>query len=156
MTWLRLLYRVTALAALVLAGAATAQTSASHQLAISIPSLLRLRIDQHVTSDHASVPVHLRVEGSRREIEPASTRVEVLANTAWQLSVRDASASDANGLVLHWHALGASGVVRVSPSIVASGGATRGWRPIDVGYAVANEPADGAYRAVIAYTLVRP
>ncbi len=156
MTCLRLVYGVTVFVALMLAGAASAQASASHQIGISIPSLLRLRIDQHVTSDHASVPVHVRVEGSLREIEPASTRVEVLANTAWQLSVRDASDSDANGLVLQWHALGASGVVRVSPSIVASGGATGGWRAIDVGYAVANEPADGAYRATIAYTLVRP
>jgi len=155
-TWLRLLYGVTALVALALAGGASAQASASHQIGVSIPSLLRLRIDQYVASDHASVPVHVRVEGSRREIEPASTRVEVLANTAWQLSIRAASDSDANGLVLHWHALGASGVVRVSPSIVASGGATRGWRAVDVGYAVANEPANGAYGVVIAYTLVRP
>ena len=156
MTWLRLLYRVTALVALVLAGAATAQTSASHQVAISIPTLLRLRVDHLVTSDHASVPVNVHVEGSLHDIEPAATRVEVLANTAWELSVRDASGADANGLALRWHALGASGAVRVSPSIVASGGPTRGWRAIDVGYAVANEPADGTHRAVVAYTLVRP
>ena len=156
MTWLRLVYRVTALVALVLAGAASAQASASHQIGISIPSLLRLRIDQQVASDHASVPVRVRVEGSRREIEPASTRVEVLANTDWQLSVRFAPDRDSAGIEVRWQTSGSSGALLDSPSLIARGRATGGWRAIEVRYAVSSAPFDGEYRGVIAYTLARP
>ena len=156
MTWLRLVYGVTVFVALMLAGGASAQASASHQIGISIPSLLRLRIDQHVTSDHASVPVHVCVEGSLREIEPASTRVEVLANTDWQLSVRFAPDRDGAGIELRWQTGGSSGALLDRPSRIASGRATGGWRAIEVGYAVGSAPFDGEYRGVIAYTLARP
>lgn len=142
--------------ALALAGSTLAQGSASHHVSVSIPTVLRLRIDHQVASDHASVPVSVHVEGARRTIDPAATRVEVLANTAWQLSVSYTPGAGGSGLVLSWHALGGSGVLRASPSLLGADRATGGWRPIDVTYGVVNHPADGHYQGVIAYTLARP
>lgn len=156
MAWLRLVYGASALVTLMLASVASAQTSASRQIGISIPSLLRLRIDQQVASDHVSVPVLVRVEGSSRQIEPASTRVEVLANTDWQLSVRFAPDRNSPGIELRWQTGGTSGALLDRPSLIASGRATGGWRAIEVGYAVGSAPFDGEYRGAIAYTLARP
>ena len=152
----RLAHAVATLAALALAGAANAQASASHTVAISIPALLRLRIDHHEASDHARVPIHVRVEGSRSEVEPASTLIEVLANTGWTLSARFEPEHDSDGIELRWQTDGGSGVLLASPSPVARGRATGGWRAIEVRYAVGGVPIDGAYRGVIAYTLARP
>ena len=153
---MRFLHGLATIAALALAGSTLAQGSANHQVSVSIPTVLRLRLDHQVASHHASVPVSVRVEGALRAIDPTSTRLEVFANTAWQLSVSYAPTAGAADLVLSWHALGASGVLRASSSVLGDGHATGGWRPIDVTYELVSEPADGHYQGVIAYTLARP
>ncbi len=153
---MRFLPGVATIVALALAGSAFAQSSANHQVSVSIPTVLRLRIDEHVASDHATVNVSIRVEGALRTIDPASTRLEVSANTAWQLSVSYTSTVDDSGLVLSWHALGNSDVLHGSPTVVATGHSTGGWRAVHVDYGVVNEPADGDYQGLIAYTLARP
>ena len=153
---MRFLCGAATIVALALAGTTLAQGNADHQVSVSIPTVLRLRIDHQVASDHATVPIKVRVDGSLREIDPASTHLEVFANTAWQLSVSFASTADDAGLVLSWHALGNGDVLRGNPTGVATGRTTGGWRAIDVEYGVVNEPADGYYRGVIAYTLARP
>ena len=153
---MRYSFAVATIVALALVGSTLAQGSANHQVSVSIPTVLRLRIDHTVSSDNASVPVSVRVDGALREIDPASTRLEVFANTAWQLSVSYTPVAGGSGLVLSWHAAGTSGVLRGSPAIVAGGRATGGWRLIDVDYGIVNEPADGTYQGVIAYTLARP
>ncbi len=153
---MRFLCTVATIVALALAGSTLAQGSASHHVSVSIPTVLRLRLDHQVASDHASVPVSIRIEGALRTIDPASTRLEVFANTAWQLSVSYAPVGRDSGLVLSWNALGNSGVLHASPSVLGGGRATGGWRPIDVTYELVSEPADGHYQGVIAYTLARP
>lgn len=153
---MRFLHGLATIVALALVGSTLAQGSANHQVSVSIPTVLRLRIDHTVASDHASVPVNVRVDGALREIDPAGTRLEVFANTAWQLSVSYTPVAGGSGLVLSWHAAGNSGILRSSPAIVAGGRATNGWRSIDVDYGIVNDSADGTYQGVIAYTLARP
>ena len=153
---MRVPFRVAFVVALLLSGPALAQGSAQHQVSVSIPTVLRLRISDRLPRDTVSVPIDVRVDGADRTIDPASTRLEILANTGWQLSARYTAAHVDSGLVLSWHALGEGGVLRGSPSIVAQGRATGGWRAIDVAYGVANAPVDGHYQGVITYTLARP
>lgn len=153
---MRCLYAVATIVALALAGSGLAQSSASHQVSVSIPTVLRLKIDHQTASDQARVPISVTVDGGRSTIDPASTSIEVLANTAWQLSVSFQSAEPSSGIALSWSAGGAHGVLRDTPRVVASGRATGGWHGIDVAYGVVNEPADGVYRGLIAYTLARP
>lgn len=153
---MRVPYRIAFIVALLLSGPALAQGSAQHQVSVSIPTVLRLRIDDRVAHDIVSVPIDVRVDGADRTIDPASTRLELLANTGWQLSARYTAVHADSGLVLSWHALGEGGVLRGSPSIIARGRATGGWHAIEVAYGVANAPVDGHYRGVITYTLARP
>ena len=157
MFWLRW-FRVVpiTIVALALAGTAVAHGGASHQVSITIPTVLRLRVDEREARDTLSVPIRVEVARALHDIDPASTRLQVFANVAWQLSVSYRPVGDASGLVLSWHAHGASGILRSAPGVVASGRETGGWRTIDVDYGVANEPADGEYHGVIAYTLARP
>jgi hypothetical protein len=142
--------------ALALAGAADAHGGANHHVSISIPTALRLRVDEPEARDTLSVPIRVEVTRSQPAIDPASTRLQVFANVAWQLSVSYRPVGDASGLALSWHTQAASGLLRSAPGIVASGPGTGRWRTIDVGYGVANEPAEGEYYGVIAYTLARP
>jgi len=142
--------------ALALAGAADAHGGASHHVSITIPTVLRLRVDEREARDTLSLPIRVEVTRSQPAIDPASTRLQIFANVAWQLSVSYRPVGDASGLVLRWHAQGASGLLRSAPGIVASGPGTGGWRTIDVDYGVANEPPDGEYQGVISYTLARP
>ncbi len=153
---MRFLHGLATIVALALVGSTLAQGSANHHVSVSIPTVLRLRIDNTVASDRASVPVSVRVDGALREIDPAATRLEVFANTAWQLSVSYTPVGGGSGLVLSWHTVGSSGVLGSSPAIVAGGRATGGWRLIDVDYGIVNASADGTYQGVIAYTLARP
>lgn len=153
---MRFPFALATIVALALAGSTLAQGSAQHQLGVRIPTVLRLRIDHQVESARANVPIDVRVEGARHEIDPATTRLEVFANTDWQLSISYTSVGNGSELVLRWHALGSEGVLQVSPSVLADGRATAGWHSIDVRYGIVNEPADGTYQGVIAYTLARP
>ena len=153
---MRFLHGLATIIALALAGSILAQGSANHQVSVSIPTVLRLRIDHQAANDHAAVPVAVRVESAVREIDPASTRLEVFANTDWQLSISYAPINGGSVLALSWHAFGASGTAHRSPSVLTGGRATGAWRSIDVTYGIVDEPADGTYQGMIAYTLARP
>lgn len=74
-------------------GGALAQGTASHQVSVSIPTVLRLRIDDGATSARAALDVTVLVAGDRVRIDPGSTRIEVRANADWALDVRYQAAS---------------------------------------------------------------
>ena len=153
---MRLLLTSLSLCALALPGSAIAQERASHQVRVSVPVVLRLRLDGGAVPNQAGLPLDVHVDGATSVIDPASTRLEVFANVGWQLSVSFVAHEGGEGLVLGWRGAGRDGVLRGSPSVVARGTPTGGWQPIDVAYRVVNEPADGTYRGTIAYTLARP
>lgn len=150
--------RVLALAAAlaVPSGAALAQSSATHQVAVTIPTVLRLRLDDGATLDRASVDVAVQVAGGVVRIDPAATRVEVRANAGWALDAHYRPASGGATLALSatldgatWHRL--SGGARL-----AVGAATGGWRPYTVAYGVPGPVSDGTYLGTVVYTLTQP
>jgi len=67
-------------------GGALAQGTASHQVSISIPTVLRLRIDDGSARDRASLDIAVEVADGVVRIDPGSTRVEVRANAGWAVS----------------------------------------------------------------------
>ena len=135
---------------------ALAQGTASHQVSVSIPTVLRLRIDDGATRDHASLDIAVEVTGDLVRIEPGTTHLEVRANADWALDVgyrpADGSASVPLGASVDggaWHHL--SSVARL-----ASGSATGGWRTFAVQYKLLESLSDGIYRGTVTYTLTQP
>src|SRR6056297_1045482 len=121
-----------ALLALVLAGAVTAQSS-GHGVAVTIPEVLRLRVD------------------------PDARRLEVLAGGRWQLSASYAPAGDGTGSAPPAWSLGDGwNTFRSWDAVVAEGAETCGWRPVDVAYGPSTRASDAVDRGVIVYTLARP
>ena len=135
---------------------ALAQGTASHQVSVSIPTVLRLRIDDSGTRDQASLDVTVSVADAYVRIDPGSTRVEIRANADWALDVQYRAASiEASvpmGATLDgttWHRL--SGGARL-----ATGTATGGWRAFDVQYGLLHSISVGTYRGTVTYTLTQP
>lgn len=135
---------------------ALAQGTASHQVSVSIPTVLRLRIDDDSAHDRASLDVTVSVAGDRVRIDPGSTRVEIRANADWALDVRYHAASPSSAAPLTatldqtiWHRL--AGGARL-----ATGSATDGWRAFDVAYGLLHSISDGTYQGTIVYTLTQP
>jgi hypothetical protein len=137
-------------------GVALAQGTASHQVSVSIPTVLRLRLDDGAASDRASVDVAVSVAGDRVRIDPGTTRVEVRANADWALDVRYRAAPEGPAVPLGatldgttWHRL--AGGARL-----ATGSATDGWRPFEVTYGLLQPLLDGTYHGTVVYTLTQP
>lgn len=134
---------------------AFAQGTASHQVSISIPTVLRLRIDDATTRDRAALDVAVTVAGDHVQITPGSTRVEIRANAAWALDVRyhpDGGGAAPLGATLDgatWHSLS-------NGARLATGSATGGWQPYDVAYGLLGSLSDGTYRGSVTYTLTQP
>ena len=136
-------------------GGALAQGSASHQVSVSIPTVLRLRLDD-AASDRAALDVAIEVAGERVRIDPGSTRIEIRANAPWALDVRFRPAAGSATVPLGasldgstWHRL--AGGARL-----ATGSATAGWRTLDVAYGLLRPISDGTYHGSVVYTLTQP
>jgi hypothetical protein len=146
------------LATLVLGAPCAAQTRNSHEVRVSVPTVLRLRVDDGETGSVATVPVSIRVASGVARFQPDRSRIRVLANTRWQLSTSFAPAKGSESLELTYALAG--GVVLWQASdfapVVLNGDATCGWREESVQYGLARVPSDGAYGGVITFTLARP
>lgn len=137
-------------------GGALAQGTASHQVSVSIPTVLRLRLDDGAVRDRASLDVTVAVAGERVAIDPGTSRVDVRANGAWALDARYRPAPHSTAIPLGatldgatWHALS-------SGARLASGGATGGWRTFDIAYGLLSSLSDGTYHGEVVYTLTQP
>jgi len=121
-----------ALLALVVAGAGAAQSS-GHGVAVTIPEVLRLRID------------------------PDARGLEVSAGGRWQLSASYAPAGDGTDSAPPVWSLGDGwNTFRSWEAVVAAGAQTCGWRSVDIAYGPSTRSADAIDRGVIVYTLARP
>ena len=148
------------LVVLGLANVAAAQRSSSHDVSLSIPNILRLKIDDSATQDRADVDIDIRVSNGAFEIAPASSSVRVMANSAWQLSASYVPASEADAAAqLMWRAAAAEGGwerFTSYPQIVERGENTRGWQNFNLRYGLQSLPADGHYQGTVTYTVTRP
>ena len=137
-------------------GGTLAQGTASHQVSISIPTVLRLRIDDAAEGDHASLEVAVEVAGEFVRIDPGSTRIEIRANADWALDVRYRAASNGVAAPLGatldghtWHRLS-------DGARLGTGSATGGWRAFEVAYGLLGSLSDGTYHGSVIYTLTQP
>lgn len=135
----------------LLGGLATAQTTASHTVTISIPVVLRLSIGGAASQTQA-VPLEVEVAADRYRLTPSSTTLMLFANSSWQLS----ASYQGDPLAITWTLGGHSGRLRHYPQVLATGAATGGWRPLTITYGLAQLPAEGRYQGLVIYTLTRP
>jgi hypothetical protein len=137
-------------------GFGLAQGTASHRVSISIPTVLRLRLDDGATRDSAALDLAIEVAGETVRIEPDRTRIEVRANAPWALDVRYERAAD-SGEVPLGVALEGMDLRRIAHGIrLASGAATGGWRALDFRYGLLDSLSDGTYHGTVTYTLTQP
>jgi hypothetical protein len=155
---MRALVALVGLATLVLGAPCAAQTRSSHEVRVSVPTILRLRVDDGALGTVAEVPLSIDVTGGIARIEPGRTRIRILANTRWQLSAAFAPVAGSESLQLTYAVDGNMAVRRSSEfaPVIMRGAATCGWREASVQYGLAGLPADGAYAGVITFTLARP
>jgi hypothetical protein len=144
------------LALLILAGGVLAQTTASHQVSVSIPVVLRLRLDGDRPIAEGAVDVEVLAQAGVTTIDPGTTRVEVRANASWTLDAR--FLADVGSETLALTARLGSGPwqdLRGGVELLA-GEATQGWTVFEVAYGVAHLLSDGIYRGTVLFTLTRP
>lgn len=155
---MRLAVALVGLATLLLGAPCAAQTRASHEVTISVPIVLQLRVDDGAAGSAADVPLSIDVASGRARITPDHSHIHILANTRWQLSAAFAPALGSHPLRLTYAIDGERVVWGASESapVVLRGAATCGWREASVQYGLAHLPADGAYGGVITFTLTRP
>jgi len=155
---MRAVVALVGLAAFLVGAPCAAQTRASHDLRVSVPTVLRLRIDDGAAASAARVPLSVDVASGVARIAPDHTRIRILANTRWQLSASFAPAAGSESLQLTYAVDGDQVVWRASEfaPVILTGVATCGWREASVRYGLARLPADGAYGGVITFTLTRP
>ena len=144
---------------LSLSSVVQAQKSASHDVKLSVPNILRLKIDDSAARDQAEVAIQIRVADGAFEIAPALSRVQVMANSAWQLSASyvPASQKDAQAQLM-WRTEAAGSWERFTayPQLVEQGENTKGWQSFDFRYGLQTLPADGHYQGTVTYTVTRP
>lgn len=144
------------LALAVPSGAAWAQSTASHRVSVSIPVVLRLRLDDAHAAAGSWVDVRVQARTGVTTIDPRATRVAVRANTAWHLDARFHAAVGSEVLKLTgrlddgpWLDLG-------DGARLATGDANRDWTVFEVAYGVAHVLSNGRYSGTVVYTLTRP
>jgi len=142
----------------LLAGAwASAQPgSASHQVSVTIPQVLRLRLDGGANAAVDEVRIRVRVDDGRLHLDPPSTRLAILANGSWQVIATFKPDAASRDLPLLAAVDGAAPSRLGAPRALLAGAATRGWADAMVRYGLAYLPADGTYGGVITFTLARP
>ena len=155
---MRALVALVGLATLVLSAPCAAQTRNSHEVRISVPTILRLRIDDGAPGSVAEVRLSIDVAAGIARFDPGQTRIQILANTRWQLTVAFARTEGSEPIELTYAVV--DGVVLRHASafapVLLRGDATCGWREASVQYGLARTPTDGTYGGVITYTLARP
>ncbi len=104
--------------------------STKHTVSVSMPTVLHLRINGVETN---SQTLNLIADQQGVIITPDLTRLEVLANTNWQLMVTINSETKLQ-------ALSGSKLVSLSllPSVLLSGSKTKGWKEYAVSYKAAS------------------
>ena len=143
-----------------LANVAAAQRSGAHDTSVGVPNILRLKIDDSIAEDQANVDIDIRVSNGAFEIAPARSSVQVMANSAWQLSASyvPTSAEDAAAQLM-WRAGAVEGGwerFTSYPQIIERGENTGGWQNFDLRYGLQTLPADGHYQGTVTYTVTRP
>ena len=134
-----------------------AQTQATHDVRVTVPVLLRLRIDDAARSA-VEVPLAINVAAGIARIEPDHSRIHILANTRWQLTAAFAPAEGSERLTLGYAVDDRPVTVHGTTfaPVILRGEATGGWRERVVRYALGDLPADGRYGGVVTFTLSRP
>ncbi len=155
---MRALVALVGLVTLVLSSPCAAQTRNSHEVMISVPTILRLRFDDGAFGSVAEVPLSIEVAAGIARFDPGQTRIQILANTRWQLTVAFAPAEGSESL---WLTYAVDGAMVLRPAsdfapVLLRGEATCGWREASVQYGLARTPTDARYGGVITYTLARP
>ncbi len=138
------------LASAVLSAApARAQTTVHNTVTVTIPTVLRLRIDRSTAQDRASVDFTL--EGTT--LTPASLQIDVFANAGWALTV--SYASDRGPGILY-RVAGTSGWWSPDQKpTIAQGPPTRGWRALHLDFSAQAPTAEPEHRTLV-FTLARP
>jgi hypothetical protein len=129
---------------------------AAHRVSVTIPQVLRLRLDGGARSAVGEVPIRVRVDDGRLHLDPPSTRLAILANGAWQLTVAFTPDAASGTLPLLATVDGAAPTRLGAPQALLAGAPTRGWVDATVRYGLAYLPADGTYGGVVTFTLARP
>ena len=121
--------------------------STKHTVAISMPTVLQLRINGVETN---SQTLNLKADQQGMMMTPDLTRLEVFANTDWQLTVTVNSETKLQ-------AMSGSQLVNLSqlPSVLLSGSKTKGWKEYAVSYQAA---AAGSVeeQVTVSYILTQP
>ncbi|MCA9838987.1 MAG: hypothetical protein KC422_18875 [Trueperaceae bacterium] len=133
-----------------------AAQNANHDLKVSIPSVLILKLSN--SNDQETVPVAIEVKGESYQINPTQTQIEVMANRDWSLSASYQAASQADAQAkLMWRSSAEWQRFGYADSIIASGSQTSGWHKLQVDYKLDTPlPPSGTYQGLITYTLTRP
>ena len=137
-------------------GTAVAQRATGHQVSVSIPVVLQLRLNDGRTGGAAAVDVGVRTRVGVTTIDPDVTRFSVRANAGWHLDAhfRAAPGSEALELV---GVLGRGPWLELCDGVrLVGGGATGGWVAYEVTYGVPDVLPDGNYRGTVVYTLTHP
>ena len=142
-----------------LSGTVAAQSTTGHGATVSVPTVLKLKLDHSDDSVGLSQAIAVTVENGTYEVTPGSNELQVFSNTPWQLSISYRADSERDALAqLRWQHEG-DGWSRLtrSPRIVDEGGSTGGWQSHVVAYDLDGVvPADGVYRGTITYVLAQP
>ncbi len=136
--------------------AAAFAQQAEHDLKVSIPSIMILKLSN--SSDQETVPVAIEVKDESYQITPGQTQIEVLANRDWSLSARYEAASQRDAQArLMWNSGATWQGFGYGTKLIASGGNTGGWQVLTVDYKLDTPlPPTGTYQGVITYTLTKP
>lgn len=139
---------------------AKAQTSAGHTAMVQIPPVLRLRLTDMPASDRVVEEIRISVEGDVARITPAGTRLQVYANTDWQLLATYApDRSDDQLATLAWRLTGTGTWTPFTryPQVLVADRATHRWQSVALDYGLVGTPSpDEEYRGVVIFTLMQP
>jgi hypothetical protein len=144
------------LALLILAGGVLAQTTASHRVSVSIPVVLRLRLDGDRSIAEGAVDVEVVARSGVTTIDPGTTRIEVRANASWTLDARFLADPGSEAVALTARLEGSPWQDLRGGVELLVGDATQGWTVFEVAYGVAHLLSDGVYRGTVLFTLTRP
>ena len=144
------------LALAVPSGAAWAQGAASHRVSVSIPVVLRLRLDDGHAATEGLVDVRVHARTGVTTIDPRATRVAVRANSAWHLDARFHAAVGSEALELTGRLADGPWLDLCDGARLATGDANRDWTVFEVAYGIAHVLSNGRYSGTVVYTLTRP
>ncbi|MCA9837717.1 MAG: hypothetical protein KC422_12440 [Trueperaceae bacterium] len=130
--------------------------SAEHSIKVAIPVILQLRIQDAVSADF-SVPLEIQETDTGLELSQSKTRLEVLANTSWQLQVK----VQAKDLPFRLRASSSQASVDLTayPQVLARGEATAGWQDLPIYYDLKNQSVlhgQKHYQIEVYYFLSQP